>query len=80
VQVKVKDDLTVYHVPGFKQGLELKGKEGIVDKNVTMFNGIKLSPNMPWKVQFEAENKGKTKKFFVHMVRFLGSQMQSHLR
>ena len=68
LQVKVISDLTVYHVPGFKAGLDIKGKEGVVDKNVTMFDGVKLSPNMPWKVAFEAENKGKTKKFFVHLV------------
>lgn len=66
-------DLTVYHVPGFKSGIALKGKEGTVDANVKMFKETKLSPNYPWKVQFEADNNGKTRKFVVHLVRIAPS-------
>ena len=59
----------MYHVPGNKAGLDMKDQEGTVQANVTMFKDTKLSPNMPWKVGFETEVKGKTKKFVVHMVR-----------
>ena len=70
LQVKVKDEVKVWHVPGFKAGIDMAGMEGTVQENVTMYKGVKLSPNLPWKVAFEVEGKnGKPKKFFVHMVR-----------
>jgi hypothetical protein len=69
IQVKVAEDIKVYHIPGFKTGIDLKGKVGIIEANVTMFKGTKLSPNFPWKVKFEVEGKGgKPKPFFVHLV------------
>lgn len=79
LQVKVKEEFKVWHVPGFKEGIDMAGMEGVVQKDVTMYNGVKLSPNLPWKVQFEVEGKnGKAKKFFVHMVR-LFSELQQHI-
>lgn len=68
-QVRVKADLTVFHVPGFKSGIALKDMTGEVAANVKQFQGQELSANYPWKCQFEVESKGKPKKFFVHLVR-----------
>jgi hypothetical protein len=68
--VRVKEDMTVYHVPGFKGGLQIRDMEGNVVEDVTEYKGKRLSPNFPWKIEFEVESKGKTKKFFVHMVRY----------
>lgn len=56
-------------MPGFKEnGLELKGKEGVVESNVTEYKGVTLSPNYPWKIRFDYELKEKAKKYFVHLV------------
>eukprot|EP01025_Chloroclados_australasicus_P003446 TRINITY_DN10813_c0_g1_i1.p2 TRINITY_DN10813_c0_g1~~TRINITY_DN10813_c0_g1_i1.p2 ORF type:complete len:145 (+),score=19.02 TRINITY_DN10813_c0_g1_i1:171-605(+) len=66
-KVKVTSDLKVYHVPGFKSGIDLQGKEGEVVQNVTEYQGVELSPNYPWKVQFEVEKNGKMKSFFCHL-------------
>lgn len=66
-KVKVKVDMKVYHVPGFKTGMEIKGKEGTVDSNITEFKGVTLSPNYPWKIRFDYEAENKPKKFFVHL-------------
>lgn len=68
LQVKVKVDMKVYHVPGFKEGMDIKDKQGTVDKNVTEFKGVTLSPNYPWKIRFDYEADDKPKKFFVHLV------------
>ena len=67
--MKVLSDLTVYHVPGFKQGLELNGWEALVDSNVTEYKGTMLSPNHPWRLQLEVESRGRMRKFYVHVVR-----------
>lgn len=69
--MKVKVDFKVFHVPGFKDGMEIKDKEGTIDSNITDYQGISLSPNYPWKVRIDYEAKGKPKKFFVHLVCFL---------
>eukprot|EP00892_Ulva_mutabilis_P007681 jgi/Ulvmu1/5285/UM022_0079.1 len=66
-KVKVKVDMKVYHVPGFKEGLEIKDKEGTIDANITEFKGVSLSPNYPWKIKIDYEASGKPKKFFVHL-------------
>lgn len=60
--------MKVYHVPGFRDGVELKDKEGVVDSNVTEYKGVTLSPNYPWKIRFDYELKDKPKKYFVHLV------------
>ena len=62
--------MTVYHVPGYKTGLEIKDREGTIEDNITEFKGVTLSPNYPWKVGFDYEHKEKQKKFFVHLVCF----------
>ena len=44
--------------------------EGEIKANVEDYQGSKLSPNYPWRIALSVENKkGKTKKFFVHLVR-----------
>lgn len=68
-QVQFSNPLVVYHVPGKKTGLDVAGMTGTVVEDVTMYKGIELSPNFPYKVQLETEVKGKPRKFFVHVVR-----------
>eukprot|EP00466_Bigelowiella_natans_P019528 jgi/Bigna1/82060/fgenesh1_pg.87_\ len=52
--VRVKADVTVYHVPGKKgEGLKLEGMEGKVVQDVTMYRGQKLSTTLPVIVEFE---------------------------
>lgn len=69
LQVQFKDKLVVYHIPGKKEGLDVAGMTGTVVQDVTMYKGVELSPNFPFKIQLETEVKGKAKKFFVHVVR-----------
>lgn len=72
IQVKIKTDMLVYHVPGYKQGLKIADMEGEVKANIEDYKGLKLSPNYPWRIALSVTNdEGKTKKFFVHLVRLL---------
>jgi hypothetical protein len=74
VQVKVTAEMKVYHVPGFKKGLDIMNMEGEVKGNVVDYKGVQLSPNYPWKVAFSVQQEnGKTRNFFVHLVRALAS-------
>ena len=68
--MRVSQSITVYHIPKRKDGFDIKGMEGTVVSNVRFVSGIELSPNFPWKVQFEKESEeGKRpSKFFVHLV------------
>eukprot|EP00465_Bigelowiella_longifila_P003993 CAMPEP_0185264380 /NCGR_PEP_ID=MMETSP1359-20130426/22427_1 /TAXON_ID=552665 /ORGANISM="Bigelowiella longifila, Strain CCMP242" /LENGTH=104 /DNA_ID=CAMNT_0027852909 /DNA_START=197 /DNA_END=511 /DNA_ORIENTATION=+ len=68
--VKVKGDVTVYHVPGSKgEGLQLEGKQGKVVSDVTMYRGEKLSATLPVVVEFEIETEdgSKRKVFKAHL-------------
>ena len=69
-RVRVKQSIMVYHVPKRKEGLDIKGMEGSIASNVRRLGEVELSPNYPWKIQFEAEGSEgkKPKKFFVHLV------------
>lgn len=62
--------MKVFHVPGFKKGLSIADMEGEVKANIIDYNGVELSPNYPWKIQLSVEQEnGRTRKFFVHLVR-----------
>lgn len=62
--------MKVYHVPGFKEGLSISDMEGEVKANIEDFKGVQISPNYPWKIALSVVNdKGKDRKFFVHLVR-----------
>mmetsp|Transcript_18120 Transcript_18120/g.28883 ORF Transcript_18120/g.28883 Transcript_18120/m.28883 type:complete len:167 (+) Transcript_18120:86-586(+) len=68
--VRVKADVTVYHVPGKKgEGLKLEGMEGKVVQDVTMYRGQKLSTTLPVIVEFETvpEEGSKGKVFKAHL-------------
>ena len=69
-RVRVKQSIVVYHVPKRKEGLDIKGMEGSIASNVRRSGEVQLTPNYPWKIQFEQEaSEGKKpKKFFVHLV------------
>lgn len=67
-RVRVAKSIVVYHVPKQKDGVDIKGMEGSVVSNVRFMDGIELSPNYPWKVQFEQPSDKKPVKFFVHLV------------
>lgn len=68
-RVKVSTSVKVYHVGKFKDGLDLQGLEGVVQQDVRSYNGINLSANLPWKVQFAvADVEGKTMKVIAHLV------------
>lgn len=68
-KVRVTAPIEVYHVGKFKDGLKLQGLEGTVVQNVTQYNGIELSANLPWKVQFEVPaGDGKPVKVLAHLV------------
>lgn len=67
-KVKVKSPVTVYHVGKFKQGIDMAGLEGTIVGNASQFQGLELSANLPWKVQFfkDAPDGGKPVKFICH--------------
>ena len=68
-RVRVKADLTVYHVPKNPE-LQLQGWEGEVVENVVNYKDTKISANLPYKVQFikPQEGGGKDLKFVSHLV------------
>lgn len=62
------------HVGKFKEGLQLQGREGVVQKNEAQYNwkgqDMALSANLPWKVQFSVDGpEGKPVKVIAHLVR-----------
>jgi hypothetical protein len=71
-KVKVKSPVKVYHVGKFKGGLELQGMEGTVVADVRDYQGIRLSANLPIKVQFgPAGPDGKPVKVLAHLVSWI---------
>lgn len=68
--MKVTKEVKVYHVPQHTAGYDLFSRTGVVVKNVVYYKDKQLSPNLPYKVQFEIEKAdGKPAKFFAHLVR-----------
>lgn len=66
-RVKVKDGVKVYHVPKVPE-LDLSGLEGEIKQYVGLWNGKRISANLPYKVQFVTEIQGRgSVKFFAHL-------------
>lgn len=70
LRVRVVKSIMVYHVPKLKKGFDIEGMEGDLLSDVRQYKGQELTPNFPWKVQFQRTNPegGKQSKFFVHLV------------
>ncbi|CAI9769728.1 unnamed protein product [Fraxinus pennsylvanica] len=70
VKVRVKVPLKVYHVPKLPE-YELTGKVGVVKQYVGIHKGKKISANLPYKVEFVADEvlgrDGKPVKFLAHL-------------
>jgi hypothetical protein len=66
-KVKVTTEVKVYHAPKRAEGIDLQGMEGTIAKNTIYYKGKELSPNLPYKVQFELDPGAKAK-FFAHLV------------
>lgn len=67
-RVKVKEaGLKVYHVPKVGE-LDLTGLEGEIKQYVGLWNGKRISANLPYKVQFLTDIPGRGPvKFFAHL-------------
>ncbi|KAL8542256.1 hypothetical protein ACS0TY_003210 [Phlomoides rotata] len=69
-KVRVTVPLKVYHVPKLPE-LDLSGKVGVLKDYVGVYKGKKISANMPYKVEFLAEEvsgrNGKPVKFVTHL-------------
>ncbi|XP_020206728.1 ferredoxin-thioredoxin reductase, variable chain [Cajanus cajan] len=66
-RVKVKVPLKVYHVPKIGE-LDLTGMEGEIKQYVGLWNGKRISANLPYKVQFVTDIQGRGPvKFFAHL-------------
>ncbi|KAK7365229.1 hypothetical protein VNO80_14122 [Phaseolus coccineus] len=66
-RVKVKDGVKVYHVPKVPE-LDLSGMEGEIKQYVGLWNGKRISANLPYKVQFVTDIQGRGPvKFFAHL-------------
>ncbi|KAL1356327.1 hypothetical protein AAHE18_05G176400 [Arachis hypogaea] len=66
-RVRVKSPLKVYHVPKVPE-LDLDGMEGQIKQYVGLWNGKRISANLPYKVEFVTEVEGRGKvKFFAHL-------------
>ncbi|KAL2461232.1 ferredoxin/thioredoxin reductase subunit A (variable subunit) 2 [Abeliophyllum distichum] len=69
-KVRVKVPLKVYHVPKVPE-LELTGKIGVLKQYVGVHKGKKISANLPYKVEFVAEEflgrNGNPVKFSAHL-------------
>uniref|UniRef100_A0A7N0UH77 Ferredoxin thioredoxin reductase alpha chain domain-containing protein n=1 Tax=Kalanchoe fedtschenkoi TaxID=63787 RepID=A0A7N0UH77_KALFE len=53
-RVRVKVPLKVYHVPKVAE-VDLTGKEGVIKQYVGVWKGKRISANLPYKVEFQAE-------------------------
>ncbi|XP_014510317.1 ferredoxin-thioredoxin reductase, variable chain [Vigna radiata var. radiata] len=66
-RVKVKAGVKVYHVPKVPE-LDLTGMEGEIKQYVGLWNGKRISANLPYKVQFVTDVQGRGPvKFFAHL-------------
>lgn len=69
-KVRVKAPLKVYHVPKLPE-YDLAGKVGVVKQYVGVYKGKRISANLPYKVEFVADEAsgrdGKPVKFLAHL-------------
>ena len=66
-RVRVKVPLKVYHVPKVPE-LDLTGMEGEIKQYVALWNGKRISANLPYKVAFVTDIEGRgSVKFFAHL-------------
>ncbi|XP_051124633.1 ferredoxin-thioredoxin reductase, variable chain-like [Andrographis paniculata] len=69
-KVRVKGPLKVYHVPKVPE-FDLAGKVGVLKQYVAIYKGKRISANLPYKVEFTAEDAsgrdGKPVKFSAHL-------------
>ncbi|KAK7271626.1 hypothetical protein RJT34_27679 [Clitoria ternatea] len=66
-RVKVTAPVKVYHVPKVPD-MELTGMEGEIKQYVGLWNGKRISANLPYKVQFVTDIQGRGPvKFFAHL-------------
>ncbi|XP_057790109.1 ferredoxin-thioredoxin reductase subunit A2, chloroplastic-like [Salvia miltiorrhiza] len=69
-KVRVKVPLKVYHVPKVPE-LDLTGRVGLLKQYVGVHKGKRISANLPYKVEFVAEEisgrGGKPVKFLAHL-------------
>ncbi|KAL0464446.1 UNVERIFIED_CONTAM: Ferredoxin-thioredoxin reductase, variable chain [Sesamum latifolium] len=69
-RVRVKEPVKVYHVPKVPE-LELTGKIGVLKQYVGVHKGKKISANLPYKVEFVADEvlgrDGNPVKFTAHL-------------
>lgn len=68
-RVRVKVPLKVYHVPRVPDGeVDLTGMEGQIKQYVALWNGKRISANLPYKVEFVTDIPGRGPvKFFAHL-------------
>ncbi|KAK6921525.1 Ferredoxin thioredoxin reductase, alpha chain [Dillenia turbinata] len=66
-RVRVKVPLKVYHVPRVPD-VDLTGMEGELKQYVGLWKGMRISANLPYKVEFVKEIEGRGPvKFFAHL-------------
>lgn len=66
-RVRVITELTVFHAPKQKDGLQMLGMEGDLVSWVDQYKGKVLSSNLPAKIKFKLEVGDKERTFFTHL-------------
>ena len=56
--MRVTATVVAFHAPGKKEGMQMEGKEGVVE---TVTDTAKLSATQPYRVKFSWEEGGKDK-------------------
>lgn len=67
-KVKVVHPIIVYHIPKHKEGVDIEGFEGEVQKNCAHYKGKTLSANFPYVVKFQQKIGDTEAKFVAHLV------------
>ncbi|KAK1279050.1 hypothetical protein QJS04_geneDACA014755 [Acorus gramineus] len=65
-RVRVKVPLKVYHVQKVPE-VDLMGMEGEIKHYVGVYKGMRISANLPFRVQFAAQIDGRDVRFFAHL-------------
>ena len=65
-RVRISSDVIVFHLPkAYPDGINIKGKEGVVVDRADRYEDRETTANMPFKVECLRDDG---KKFFVHLV------------